>query len=439
MIIGLPFPGEGAGAPDPDRELLAQLRRGTAPFETKLALAEGVYPLDPGVLLRVLHFLSYDADERIREAARRTIGDLPMQALTTVINDPRTPPDFLHLLAQVKRSPEDRITLVGAPNITPKTILYMMEDDADPRLLDRIGANHAMLMKAPRIIDALLAHPRSRLLLKAQMAEFKREFSGRLREAAAQEALAAQRPPAQAARTSTAGAPATPAAQTPAGAVASAPPASAPASAPRAEVRSQPAAAPVSAADDLLHDDDEIDVLDSDFLDVAGEGAPFEYDDEEEGEYGDLDDEDEEVTDLRQKLARLSVAERMLVAKMGSKQERSILVRDGNKKVALAAIQSPKLTEFEVEQVANLRSVCEDVLREIANHREWSKSYSIISALVRNPKTPTGISLRMLSRIRDHDLKDLAKDREIPYGVRAAAQRLVELRQMRKGKAKKGH
>ncbi|MBK5297944.1 MAG: hypothetical protein JJE40_12370 [Vicinamibacteria bacterium] len=122
-------------------------------------------------------------------------------------------------------------------------------------------------------------------------------------------------------------------------------------------------------------------------------------------------------------LSALGVLERMKLATRGTREQRSVLVRDPNRLVAAAVLSSPKLTESEVEQFAKMANVAEDVLRVIGTNRAWTKNYGVIAGLVRNPKTPLAISMTLLQRINDRDVKLLAIDRNIPDPLRIAARK----------------
>ena len=77
-----------------------------------------------------------------------------------------------------------------------------------------------------------------------------------------------------------------------------------------------------------------------------------------------------------------------------TREMRAILIRDPNKLVSMAVLSSPKMTETEVEAIAKMGSVSEDVLRTIAQSRAWTKNYGVISSLVKNAKTPLAMSLK---------------------------------------------
>jgi hypothetical protein len=123
------------------------------------------------------------------------------------------------------------------------------------------------------------------------------------------------------------------------------------------------------------------------------------------------------------RLTGLSVMERMKLATRGTREQRALLVRDPNRLVASAVLSSPKLTESEVEQFAKMTNVAEDVLRVIGTNRAWTKNYGVVAGLVRNPKTPLAISMTLLQRVNDRDVKMLAIDRNVPEPLRIAARK----------------
>jgi hypothetical protein len=91
------------------------------------------------------------------------------------------------------------------------------------------------------------------------------------------------------------------------------------------------------------------------------------------------------------------------------------------------------MPEGEVEGIAAMRNVSEDVLRAVGSNREWVKNYGVIHALIRNPRTPPGISTNFISRIMNRDLKMLAKDRNVPELVRRMAKRTLDTRLQKMG------
>jgi hypothetical protein len=124
-----------------------------------------------------------------------------------------------------------------------------------------------------------------------------------------------------------------------------------------------------------------------------------------------------------QRLAAMSVAQRLTRAMKGSREERSILIRDPNKLVSVAVLSSPKVSDAEVESFAKMANVSEEILRTIAGTRAWVKNYAVASALTRNPKTPVALSMNLLSRLTDRDLRQITTDRNVPDVLRLTAKK----------------
>ena len=133
--------------------------------------------------------------------------------------------------------------------------------------------------------------------------------------------------------------------------------------------------------------------------------------------------EEEDQATTVQRIAAMSVAERVVAAMKGTREERAILIRDSNKIVNAAVLSSPKLTEAEVESIAKMTSVSEDVLRIIGRTRAWMKNYAVMSGLARNAKTPVALSMNLLPRLTNKDLKAISTDRNVPDVVRTSARR----------------
>jgi len=132
---------------------------------------------------------------------------------------------------------------------------------------------------------------------------------------------------------------------------------------------------------------------------------------------------DEKEGTALERIAAMSPAQRLARAMKGTREERAILIRDSNKIVAAAVLSSPKISESEVEHIAKMANVSEDVLRIIGHARAWVKNYAIVSALTRNAKTPVAISLNLLPRLIEKDVKALTTDRNVPEVVRLAARK----------------
>jgi hypothetical protein len=128
-----------------------------------------------------------------------------------------------------------------------------------------------------------------------------------------------------------------------------------------------------------------------------------------------------------QKIAALTVAQRMALAMKGTREERSILIRDPNKIVGVAVLSSPKINEAEVESIAKMTTLSEELLRMIAFSRAWTKNYGVIHALVKNPKTPLAVSINFLSRLTEKDVRAISSNRNVADALRITARKKIVL------------
>lgn len=151
--------------------------------------------------------------------------------------------------------------------------------------------------------------------------------------------------------------------------------------------------------------------VDASLLDTDGEELDFK---QEEGET---------VLSFTQRLANMGVPEKVKCAMKGTREMRSILIRDPNRMVASAVLSCPKVNEAEVEAFAKMGNVSEDILRTIASSRAWTKSYTVTLSLVKNSKTPVAMSMNLMSRLTESDVKKLSTDRNVPEALRLAARK----------------
>jgi hypothetical protein len=133
------------------------------------------------------------------------------------------------------------------------------------------------------------------------------------------------------------------------------------------------------------------------------------------------------------KIAKLDVKGRIALAVRGGKEERSILIRDGTKLVALAVLDSPKVSDGEVEGFAQQKNVLEAVLRAIPLKRRFAKNYVIVRNLVYNPRTPLDLSLGLMKNLLVHDLKNLSGNKEVSDTIRKLALRMFKQKVEKKG------
>ncbi|MDY7032877.1 MAG: hypothetical protein SVY10_13335 [Thermodesulfobacteriota bacterium] len=131
---------------------------------------------------------------------------------------------------------------------------------------------------------------------------------------------------------------------------------------------------------------------------------------------------------LYQRVQTMSIPDKIQLALKGNKEARELLLRDSNKLVSTSVIRSPKITESEIQQIAQSRNVVDEILRMIAKNKEWMSKRKIKLALVNNPKTPLDISLKLLGNMREKELTHLAKNKEIPTTLCKKARQLLDQR-----------
>lgn len=134
----------------------------------------------------------------------------------------------------------------------------------------------------------------------------------------------------------------------------------------------------------------------------------------------------EERGSALQKIAKLDIRGRIQLAMKGTKEERSLLIRDGTKIVALAVLESPKVSDGEVERFATQKNVLEAVLRGIPMKRRFAKNYAVVRNLVFNPRTPLDLSLSLMKNLLVGDLRNLSNNKEISDTVRKLATKMFK-------------
>jgi hypothetical protein len=142
-----------------------------------------------------------------------------------------------------------------------------------------------------------------------------------------------------------------------------------------------------------------------------------------ENELGLEGSEDQKQATFQERLASMTVPEKMKCAMKGTREMRAILIRDPNRLVSSAVLSCPKVNEAEVEAFAKMGNVSEDILRSIAMTRAWTKNYSVVLSLVKNSKTPVALTLNLMQRLTDADVKRISTDRNVPEALRLGARK----------------
>lgn len=385
----------------PFGDILNDIQHNKLDDEQKLILAKGLLPLDPEMLAVALVFLMKDSNTTISTTARDTILELPLSIISNLATNRHTHPDALDMLSRL-RIGDDLIleAIVLNPVTSDETISYIAKHGS-LKIVDIVANNQERMLRYPLLIRSILENPNTspfvRMRLEMYVQEQKEQQKAKEEAAASAAAIHAEIAQTKAVETkegtssSTASPTATRAATT---------------EIKPAEKQPKPAARVTDEEAIRLFEEDES-------IDEAG-------------------------FSIQHKVQNMTVSERIKLAMQGNREERMYLIREMNRLVALAALHSPKTTEDEIEQIAKMKNVIDDVLREIGNNREYLQNPAIRKALIENPRTPIGVSLTLLKYLTEKEIGGLSRNRNIPEAIRSAAHRMVLQKEMRKNK-KGGH
>lgn len=386
---------------------------GTAPRPATLAAARGILPLPQNDLLEILVSLVTNADEEISTNARQTLESQNASDLELNIKSGEVAPSVLAFFSrQQNLSTPVYEAILTNPKTPESAIVNFARNSRDGNLLELISFNQQLLIKAPGIIDAIIANPYRTAEAERRVSETKREFFEKERGAQqiANE-LRAQGKEAAAEFIE------------------------------QSETLADSQDSGMSYEDMLLlaeHIESTDAETDDSWLALEYLEDIYEESDEQRQEIVDKIlgefqmEEDSEVAGERvamiQRIMRMKMKDRIKLAVKGDREARNILVRDPNRVVAQAVIQNAKITEQEVEKIAAMRTVPEDVLRQIFINKKWARNYTIMHNLARNPRTAIANAMNILTRLQLKDLEGIAKNRNVGEAVRKQAARLANLR-----------
>ena len=399
-----------ADGPTSTNPVVKSIISGNAPPAARSAAARGLLPLPQADLLEALVHLRSDSDAEIARAAQASLDAQQPDDLLNVARAGETAPSVLGYLASLGSAAPETHEAVANNNGTPdQAIALLAQLTSDPALLEFMTLNQQRLIRAPEIIDAILLNPARTAEAERRAKETRREFFEKERGARqiAQELRARGNSAA-------------------------------------AEFFESAELSPVSgemSLDDAWVIAQHIEVSDEDIDDswlarefieellvetpeqTAANAQAVINAERLEGEAS------PERISLIRRIMFMTVKDRVKLAIKGDREARGILIRDANKIVATGVIHNPRLTDHEVENIAAMRTVAEEVLRLIGMNRQWARSYPIIHNLARNPRTPLATAIHILPRIRTKDLKSISLNRNVSEAVRRQAYRLSEMRE----------
>jgi hypothetical protein len=344
---------------------IEQFRKGGVPKELRLMAAQGALPLKPEDLTELWSDLAKDADETVRTTAVQSLTSFAPAEFLPILKSKDTPPGVLAWVVTHRTERELREVTLQNVSLTDEAI-EALAGTLPQELAELVVINQTRLLRRTSLLETIETNPNLSNDQRRRLRELRETFK------IGEEYQDKPAPPP------------------------------APAPPPRAEPETPLAEVPMAADPSLTEDEAMVRYL---------------SDDER--------NETEKVSAV-QKLYRLNTAEKVIAALKGTREERTILVRDPNRIVAGAVLGSPKLTDAEIEAFAGMKNISDQVLRQIGTHKEWTKRYPVIANLAKNPRTPIGIAMTLVSRLNPRDMKGLAIDKNVSEAVRKQAQKFVK-------------
>ncbi len=358
-------------------------QKALGPGPARMMAARGMAPLPPVDQLTVLYQLMVEGDQGLSASANQTATKLPDTILAGALVNAQLDPRVIDKFAQLvgNRAPVFD-ALVQNPSIADET-LAALAGRLGAREVDRIAANEQRMLRHPQIIAAMYMNKNARMSTVDRAVELAVRNHVRVPGLACWDEIARSLQGGQAAESS------------------------------------ETDALFAIAADAVSGDDREL---------TQGDGDQVRDESDEQRENAVL----EQTKDLP--IDKLSIPGKIRLATLGNGFHRAVLIRDPMRIVAMAAIKSPAVTEFEAGRYASNQSLSEDVIRYIASKREFTKLYGTKYALCRNPKTPVSEAMRLMPFLREKDLTLLSKSKGVPSAIVAQARKLL---MQRRGGVKK--
>jgi len=357
-------------------------------------------PLSNEEMLQVLVALGTDEDEAIRSAVSETLKGLDPSSFAALAADDSATPAVLGFLIVWDRSPKEVLeAAVFNRNAPDEALAHVAGRTSDPSLIEAISLKQQSLIKVPAIIEAILGNPARTQEAERRAREVQQEFFEKqfgVNQVASEQRIQEES---------------------------------------RAPV--QPETIKVESIQDLISlglieegiDDSLVEEYEAEFgpFDTNSHGPVLAPEDIEQFATEASEDGVEVSHDrlpIFQQIAIMSVKDRVMLAIKGTREARMILVRDPNRIVSGGVLRNPRITDQEVESIAAMKTASEDVLRQIGQNRSWTRSYTVIHNLARNPKSPIAITLGLLNRIQTRDLRIMSTNKNIPDVIRTAANRI---------------
>jgi hypothetical protein len=354
-----------------------------APPPLRMMGAKALVPMGAKEMATALYMLTFDPDAAVRDTAAKSAAGLPDRILSVALRDETVEPPVLDHYAEVFGAKDEYLEMLVLNASTSDATVQRITARASERILEIVAQNQLRMLRHADIVRALVTNRAARPSTVDSICDFcvrsglsledlpafraarRRIHGGTEQDEELAKKVAAQQHVA--------------------------------------EFQAEAALEQMGATSS-----------DGEERDVAPGSA------EEQAQ-------EEKKLSITQQIMKLGVAKKIEWAnKKGNREVRTILLRDPNKLVQLAVIQSARITEGEIAKVALSRTAPQEVLQYIYNNRQLMKNYQIKLNLINNPKTPVGVSMRFLSNLRMAEVKAVAKNKNVPHGLANAAKKMVE-------------
>jgi hypothetical protein len=356
-------------------DIMQRLASGSYPRDFTLTAARGFLPLAQDDLITVLAYLCSTDDGEVSTAARGSLSDIPTRVLVGYAQNEGNDPAHLDLLARATADATLLESIVRNRTTMDDTVLELARR-ADPATQEVIVINQARILRRPEILDALLENPKLSNESRRRALENREEFFEK-----------------------------------------------------RARVQQQAAEDAAAAAEAAAFEAEQEAIL----ADLLAKAALENQNEQTLPELSPNETSDPDKVSVYSKVQGMNVAEKVKLAFRGAKTERSLLIRDRNRLVASAVMRNARMTPQEVETIAGMRNVDDEVLRLISVGRGWMNKYPIVLSLARNPKAPIGVVLPLINRLTLKDLKTLMSDKNVSETTRQQARKLFQMRSKKSG------
>ncbi len=360
------------------------------PRDLRLNAARGVLPLAPKDQVTAVYALSREPDDELVNLAKAALVNMPASLLGPVLGDQSMHPLILDFFARNLPQESENQEVIALNKATDDETIAFQAALTNKKIVDVISNNQIRILRSTKIVDRLSENPLTSAAVLDRIIKFL-ELETKSYKKVEPKPGAGQGIEVEVEEVS--------------------------------EQAQGPEPGPAS--------DEEVGpvTMGGEVAENAWASLTYAPDLLTEKEYENKEEKEADEQNMSKKIQGMSMSQKIKLALVGNLSARSILIRDSNKLVSSAVMKSPRLTDSEIEMISKSRSVSDDVIRTIAGSKEWTKNYQIKLNLVGNSKTPVHESMRLLNFLREKDLGNVARSKNVPQPICIAAKKLIQARE----------